>query len=119
MIEAAVLFLIATGTAFMFLAAVGLLRLPDVLTRMHASTKGATLGIAGIFMATALHFRDLENVAESLLVISFVFLTAPVGAHTIARAARIAGLPLWKGTVTDEMSTRLGREKDASSPPDL
>ena len=98
--------LMLTGSTFMFLAGVGMVRLPDLFMRMHASTKSATLGVSGMFLAMALHYgRDgrFDIVMLSFLVILFVFLTAPVAAHVIARAAYLVGAPLWENTVVDEL----------------
>jgi multicomponent Na+:H+ antiporter subunit G len=98
--------LLATGGAFALLAAVGIVRMPDLYMRMQAATKAATLGVACVMLASAVHFGDLGTTARALLVVFFLFLTAPVAAHTIARAAYFVGAPLWEGTVTDELRDR-------------
>lgn len=95
--------LVLVGGAFMLLAGVGIVRLPDLFTRMQAATKGATLGAGCLLLAVAVHFRSTDVAARAVLVILFVFLTAPVAAHLIARAAYAVGVPLWKGTVVDEL----------------
>ena len=104
MIQVLAAVLAIIGTVFMFLASLGMVRFPDVFCRMHAATKGGTVGMAGVFLAVAFHFGSLEIVAESLLVIGFAFLTAPVGAHVIARAAHAVGVPAWDKTFADELS---------------
>lgn len=103
--------LIVIGGGFMLLAGVGLLRMPDLFMRMQAATKAATLGAGCMLLAVAVHFGELTIVARALLVIAFVFLTAPVAAHMIARAAYSVGTPLWEGTLTDEL-------RDQSQPPE-
>jgi len=95
--------LIVIGGAFMLLAGVGILRMPDLFMRMQAATKAATLGAGCMLLAVAVHFGELTVVARALLVIAFVLLTAPVAAHMIARAAYSVGTPLWKGTIADEL----------------
>ena len=95
--------LIVVGGAFMLLAGVGILRMPDLFMRMQAATKAATLGAGCMLLAVAVHFGELTVVARALLVIAFVFLTAPVAAHMIARAAYSVGTPLWEGTIADEL----------------
>jgi multicomponent Na+:H+ antiporter subunit G len=95
--------LIVIGGAFMLLAGVGVLRMPDLFMRMQAATKAATLGAGCMLLAVAVHFGELTVVARALLVIAFVLLTAPVAAHMIARAAYSVGTPLWEGTITDEV----------------
>jgi multicomponent Na+:H+ antiporter subunit G len=91
------------GGAFMLLAGVGILRMPDVFMRMQAATKAATLGAGCMLLAVSVHFGDLAVVARAALVIAFILLTAPVAAHVIARAAYSVGTPLWGGTIADEL----------------
>ena len=94
--------LLLLGGFFSAVAGIGILRLPDVLVRMHASTKAGTLGVGLIVIGVAFHFDSALVVAKSLLIVLFLLLTAPVGAHLIGRAAYRSGTPLWKGTVIDE-----------------
>ncbi|MGQ4878801.1 monovalent cation/H(+) antiporter subunit G [Billgrantia sp. LNSP4103-1] len=103
MIEAIKGFLILTGAIFMLLAALGILRLPDLLTRMHATTKAAALGVILIMLAVALHFAEVAVVARAFAIIVFVLMTAPVAAHVIGRAGYFVGSKLWSGTVKDEL----------------
>jgi multicomponent Na+:H+ antiporter subunit G len=95
--------LIVVGGAFMLLAGVGVVRMPDLFMRMQAATKAATLGAGCMLLAVAVHFGDLSVTTRALLVIAFIFLTAPVAAHMVARAAYSAGTPLWEGTIADEL----------------
>lgn len=103
MIEVVKQGLVLAGAIFMFLASLGLLRLPDLLTRMHATTKAATLGATLIMLAVALHFADVAMVARAFGVIIFIMMTAPVAAHVIGRAGYFVGSKLWDGTVKDEL----------------
>ncbi len=98
--------LMLSGAAFMFLAALGIVRMPDLFIRMHAATKSGTLGVSGMILAIAVHFQDFGVAIQALLVILFLFLTAPVAAHLIARAAYRVGTPLWGNTVVDELRGR-------------
>ncbi|MCS2609483.1 monovalent cation/H(+) antiporter subunit G [Halomonas dongshanensis] len=95
--------LLIVGALLMLLAAIGLLRLPDLLTRMHATTKAAALGVILVMLANAMHFSEVGVVARSLAVIVFILLTAPVAAHVIGRAGYFVGSKLWSGTVKDEL----------------
>jgi multicomponent Na+:H+ antiporter subunit G len=95
--------LLVVGALFMLLAGLGILRLPDLFMRLQASTKASTLGVGCMLLAAAIHFQDLAVTTRAVLIIAFFFLTAPVGAHMIARAAYAVGVPLWKGTITDEL----------------
>ncbi len=102
--------LLVLGTAFMALGTVGLVRMPDLFSRMQATTKSATLGIGCLLAASAVHFGQTGVSMKALLVIVFYFLTAPVAAHMIGRAAYRIGVPLWPGTRVDEMAGRFDAE---------
>ena len=91
-----------TGSLFMLFAAVGVLRMPDLYTRMHAATKVGTVGVTGVMAAVALHFGELGIVSRAILISLFFLITAPVAAHMIGRSAFFAKTPLWKGTVVNE-----------------
>ncbi len=95
--------LLVVGSLFMFIAALGIVRLPDLLTRMHASTKGASLGVMLLMAAVALHFLEEVVFARTIAITFFVLLTAPVAAHVIGRAGYFVGLELWQGTLKDEL----------------
>lgn len=94
------------GVGLCLLAGVGIVRMPDVYTRMQASTKAGTLGIGLIMVSVALHFRDAVTGLQASLVIAFLFLTAPVASHLISRAAHALGASLWDRSVIDEMPAR-------------
>jgi multicomponent Na+:H+ antiporter subunit G len=98
--------LMVIGAFVMLLAALGVVRMPDLFTRMHASTKSATLGVACLMLGAAVHFGELAIAARALAVVAFVFFTAPVAAHMIARAAYFSDVPLWDGTLSDELRDR-------------
>ncbi len=107
-------FLIIVGSLFMVLAAVGVARMPDLYTRMHAATKVGTMGVSSIVLAVAVHFESMKVVAPALMIIVFMLATAPVAAHMIGRAAYEFGVPFWKGTVVDEWK----RQPGVNPPPD-
>ena len=110
LIEGLTALLLLTGAFFMFVGAVGIVRLPDLFMRMSATTKSATLGVSFMMLAVALHFNDLAIGARALATILFVFLTAPVAAHMIARAGYLRGVSLWQGTISDELQGRYDEE---------
>ncbi len=99
--------LVVAGATFALLAAVGLIRFKDVLTRMHAATKPATLGLILILSGTMLVMPTTKPLAKLALVILLQFITAPVGAHLLGRAAFRTGTPLQMGTTLDEAAERL------------
>ena len=104
-IEAIAVILIFIGTVFAFLSAIGLIRLPDVYTRSHAASKSATLGVLCVLFGTLLYFWITEGIfsVRLLLGIFFVFLTAPVAAHVICRAAYRSNVELAKESVQDDL----------------
>jgi multicomponent Na+:H+ antiporter subunit G len=70
--------------------------MPDLLTRMHATTKAGALGAGLIMLAVAVHFAEAAVVARAVGVILFIMLTAPVAAHAIGRAGYFVGVPFWE-----------------------
>ncbi len=106
------------GCLFILLAAVGVLRMPDVLTRMHASSKAATLGAACVLAAVAVSLWDWAIVVRAGLVSLFLLITAPLAAHAIARASYLAGVPLAKETVLDELAGRYNLATHELASPD-
>lgn len=93
--------LICIGIAFDFLGVLGLLRLPDVYNRLQAATKCVTFGSAGILLGTFIIHGFTAFGFKCILGIIFIFLTAPVSAHAISRAAHRAGIRLTKESVID------------------
>lgn len=95
MLEYALSFLILTGAAFTFIGSLGLVRLKDFYTRLHGPTKATTLGVGSLLIASAVYFSTRgESVSlHELLVTLFLFITAPVSAHLLAKAALHLGLP--------------------------
>jgi len=87
---------LALGGALTFIAALGVLRMPDVYIRMHASTKAGTLGVLLIALALVFMGADAGVVSKAVAVFAFVLLTAPIGAHLIARAAWRGGQTPWQ-----------------------
>lgn len=108
------------GAAFLLLAALGIIRMPDLFTRMQAATKASTLGAACMLGAAALHFGDLGVATRAMAAILFFFLTAPVTAHLIGRASYFVGTPLWNGSVVDELRANYDPlTHECEAPPEL
>jgi multicomponent Na+:H+ antiporter subunit G len=105
-----------TGSAFSLLAAIGVIRMPDVFTRMQASTKASTLGLGCLLVGAALQMGDFASFIRVASIGAFILLTTPVAAHVIARASYVAEVPLWDGTVLDER--RLAAERATEGAPD-
>jgi len=97
--------LLIAGALFSLLASVGILRMPDLFNRMHTTTKSGTMGVGCILIAAGVHSHDFRTGFVAVLIFIFFLLTAPVAAHMIARAAYFTGVPLWKKSVMDDLST--------------
>lgn len=108
MAEIAIAALLVAGAFFALVAALGILRFPDVFMRLHAAAKAGTLGVGCVLVAVAVFFGDTGVTAKALAAVVFLLLTAPVASHFIGRAAHEAGAPLWRGTHVNELDDRRG-----------
>jgi multicomponent Na+:H+ antiporter subunit G len=93
--EIAVVVLAAGGVFFALVAAVGLVRLPDLYTRAHSTSKSETLGAVLALSAVAIAFGPGLSSVKVLLLLVFMFLTNPTAAHAITRAAIEEGIEPW------------------------
>lgn len=85
--EIAIAALILIGAFFLFVGSFGLAKLPDMMRRLHGPTKATTLGVGAMLIASMLYFLTLGSFSiHELLITLFLFLTAPVTAHMIAKA---------------------------------
>jgi multicomponent Na+:H+ antiporter subunit G len=98
--------LLVLGSLFSFVAALGMLRLPDTVIRMHAATKAGTLGAGLILIGEAFFYAELGITLRALAAIIFLLLTAPVAAHLIGRAAYYSNIRLWHKTWIDQLAER-------------
>jgi multicomponent Na+:H+ antiporter subunit G len=105
------------GTMLIAIAAIGILRMPDLFLRMSVSTKAATLGLGLVLIGTALYFSDLGVSTRAIATVIFVLLTAPVSAHMIGRAAYSDGVPLWEKTRIDELQGQYPRARNGRGGP--
>ncbi len=96
-------FLILFGAGFILIAAIGLLRLPDLYTRLHAASKAGATGAGAIFLAIAVESFDGAVILRALLGIVFLLLSTPVSAHLLARAAYRCGEAPTPTTTIDEL----------------
>ncbi|MCY0094409.1 monovalent cation/H(+) antiporter subunit G [Hoeflea ulvae] len=97
--------LLVVGSAFALVASIGLLRLPDLYTRMHAASKAGTMGSCLMLIALAIHTSDVGTMSRALAGVVFFLLTAPVSSHLLAKAAYSVGYRLHSSSVRDEMSS--------------
>lgn len=96
--------MILVGSFFALAAAIGVLRLPDLFTRMHAASKAGPVGSGLMLLALALIAPDHATVTRAIAAVAFLLLTAPISAHLLAKAAYSVGYRLWRGSVLDEMA---------------
>ena len=94
--------LLLVGATLVLLAAIGMVRMPDLFTRMQAATKASTLGLGCLLAGVAIQLADFPSLVRAISIGAFVMLTSPVSTHVIARAAYLTNVPLWKGTLVDE-----------------
>ena len=87
-VEIIVSFFLLVGAAFALIGSIGLLRLPDFFSRLHGPSKSTTLGVGGMLIASAIHFSAGPGTSlHEVLVALFLFMTAPVSAHMLCKAA--------------------------------
>lgn len=98
--------IIIIGAFFCLTAAIGLIRLPDIYSRMHAASKAGTLGSGLMLIALAIFADDSATTMRALAGVVFFILTAPVSAHLLAKAAYSVGYRMANISVIDEMSKK-------------
>ena len=101
----------AIGAVFLLIAAVGVIRLPDPLQRMHSATKAGTLGVALMLIGAILSGR-VDGSVKGLLTLLFLLLTLPLGAQLLGRGTYVSGTAL-KGIEEDPLEGELDRRTDA------
>jgi multicomponent Na+:H+ antiporter subunit G len=112
MIDIIVMILAGLGSALILLAAIGMIRMPDFYMRVSVSTKASTLGIGLILIASGAYFDSFELVSRSTAIILFMLLTAPVGAHMLARACYKSDTRMWEKSVIDDLKYKYNLEKN-------
>jgi multicomponent Na+:H+ antiporter subunit G len=90
-----------SGSVFIFLGALGVLRMPDVYNRMQAGTKATTLGSILTMLGVGIAMSGW--LGKVILLILFIILTNPLSTHTLARAAHRAGIQLTEKSVRDNL----------------
>lgn len=103
MFDTLIALLLLGGVFFALVAAIGVVRLPDIYMRLSAASKASTLGTSFILIAVALFFSRTAVTGKVIAIIAFTLLTAPVAAHMLGRAAYFSGEPLWKNSGPDEL----------------
>ena len=107
---------LVTGALLALVAAVGVLRFPDVLTRMHSATKPQVLGLLLVLLGLGLRLRDPATVGLLVMVAVFQMVTTPIGSHMVGRASFRGGQVRRDLLVVDELSGVL-EDGSRSDPP--
>lgn len=102
--------LLVSGSLFAIVAAIGIIRLPDVYTRMHAAAKAGTVASGLLLLATGVGSMDPAIFTRAIAGFVFFILTAPVSAHLLARAAHMAGCKPADVTVRDDFERDLSKK---------
>lgn len=112
-INSLIILIISIGVLFTIVAVIGILRLPDVYTRAHAASKSATFGVLSILLGAFLYIWLIEGYFSFKLIlgIAFLFITAPIGGHLMARAAYMSGVEPTELTVGDELKEVVERAR--------
>ncbi|MEW1757263.1 monovalent cation/H(+) antiporter subunit G [Streptomyces cyaneofuscatus] len=105
--------LVLLGAAICLLGVIGMLRLPDVLSRSHAATKPQTLGMLLVLAGVALRLRTGMDLATLALIGFFQMLTGPVASHLVARSAYRTGQVQHEELLFDELDEQLTDEGPA------
>ncbi len=86
--EILITFFIIVGAFFIAVGSYGLIKFPDLMSRLHGPSKATTLGVGGCLIASMIHFAAIEGrlSIQELLITFFLFITAPVTAHFVAKA---------------------------------
>jgi multicomponent Na+:H+ antiporter subunit G len=98
--------LMLVGSLFCLVAAVGIIRLPDIYSRMHAASKAGTVGSGMLLLAVGIHAQDFSTFTRAFAGIVFFILTAPISAHLLARSAHKAGYSLSLSSVRDDLKRK-------------
>ena len=104
MIDLLIVLLASAGVGFMLVSSIGILRLPDVLSRMHAAGKASTVGVTFVLLAAGIFFGEPALLLRMIALIAFIFITAPVATTAMARAAYRTGAARSVHLKYDEMA---------------
>ena len=105
MMNSLIAFMLIGGTIMNALAVVGIIRLPDMYSRLHAATKSTTLGVIMIMTGAFIYFWYVEGLIETNLLLGalFILLTSPVASHLLSRSAFHADVKPYKLTVLNDL----------------
>jgi multicomponent Na+:H+ antiporter subunit G len=116
--DLAVIILVVVGLGFSLSGVVGILRMPDLYTRIQCSSKTVTMGALPALVAVVVGEGPITSYGSRALIIAFLLLVVnPMSSHALARAAYKAGIPMWKGAAVDQDAANdQASEKGTSRP---
>ena len=97
---------ITLGIFFNFFGCIGLVRLPDIYTRLQAATKCVTLGTSFVLFGAAVMNGFSPLSMKAILCMIFILVTSPTAAHAISKGAYLSGVKLWEGSVCDKYAEK-------------
>lgn len=98
---------ILAGAFITFIAALGVLRLPDFFMRMHAATKAGVVGPSLLLIGAGFHEPSWSTWIKIALAILFLFMTTPIASHVLGKAGFLGGVNLWEGTSRNDLDNVL------------
>lgn len=114
LMEIVVSFFLLTGTFFMLVGGIGMIRLPDLFMRLHAPTKSSTLGLGSFLIASMLYWATQGRFGfAEILITLFAFITAPVSANLMAQAALHLRLRSRSGQIPESLGRALPWQRTA------
>lgn len=108
-------FITLIGSIFLFLGALGVIRMPDSFTRIQAGTKASTLGT--ILSLLGLGMINIDWIGKLFLLILFILVTNPISSHVLARSAHYINISMSKRTVIDKLRDKKSAEENESIKP--
>jgi multicomponent Na+:H+ antiporter subunit G len=108
-----VIALVVVGLGFSLSGAVGIVRMPDLYTRIQCSSKTITMGALPVLIALVVAEGPISPYGSHALLVAFLLVVVnPLSSHALARAAYKAGVPMWGGSVIDQVAERRRADKD-------
>ena len=112
--EGIVIALVAVGLTFSLSGVGGILRMPDLYTRIQCSSKTVTMGALPVLIALVVAEGPISVFGSRALIVAFLLLVVnPLSSHALARAAYRAGIPMWEGAVIDQAAGRRRLAEDS------
>lgn len=100
--------LLLSGATFSLLAAIGVVRFPDLFTRLHAASKAGVVGGGLILLAVGVVSMDVSIWVRAIIGVLFLVLTTPISAHLLARSSYLAGDEFYKNTIENDLDLAPG-----------